>query len=215
MNIFFLCYIYLVYCTKQYIMLEYWKGGDLFMAIPIIVIILVVICIIVVSMYNNLVSLRQRVQNAWSQIDVQLKRRFDLIPNLQETVKGYMAHESETFSKIAELRTAWASSNTVAEKAEISNQLTDALKTIMAVSENYPDLKASESFLGLQDELRNTENKIAYSRQFYNDTVTMYNTKLEMFPSNLIAKAFNFKASELFEVKDEQEKQNVKIDFSK
>lgn len=116
------------------------------MAIPIIVIILVVICIIVVSMYNNLVSLRQRVQNAWSQIDVQLKRRFDLIPNLQETVKGYMAHESETFSKIAELRTAWASSNTVAEKAEISNQLTDALKTIMAVSENYPDLKASESF---------------------------------------------------------------------
>jgi lemA protein len=196
-------------------MLEYWKGGDLFMAIPIIVIILVVICIIVVSMYNNLVSLRQRVQNAWSQIDVQLKRRFDLIPNLQETVKGYMAHESETFSKIAELRTAWASSNTVAEKAEISNQLTDALKTIMAVSENYPDLKASESFLGLQDELRNTENKIAYSRQFYNDTVTMYNTKLEMFPSNLIAKAFNFKASELFEVKDEQEKQNVKIDFSK
>ena len=185
------------------------------MAIPIIVIILVVICIIVVSMYNNLVSLRQRVQNAWSQIDVQLKRRFDLIPNLQETVKGYMAHESETFSKIAELRTAWASSNTVAEKAEISNQLTDALKTIMAVSENYPDLKASESFLGLQDELRNTENKIAYSRQFYNDTVTMYNTKLEMFPSNLIAKAFNFKASELFEVKDEQEKQNVKIDFSK
>ena len=173
------------------------------MAIPIIVIILVVFCIIVVSMYNNLVSLRQRVQNAWSQIDVQLKRRFDLIPNLQETVKGYMAHESETFSKIAELRTAWASSNT------------DALKTIMAVSENYPDLKASESFLGLQDELRNTENKIAYSRQFYNDTVTMYNTKLEMFPSNLIAKAFNFKASELFEVKDEQEKQNVKIDFSK
>ena len=159
------------------------------MAIPIIVIILVVICIIVVSMYNNLVSLRQRVQNAWSQIDVQLKRRFDLIPNLQETVKGYMAHESETFSKIAELRTAWASSNTVAEKAEISNQLTDALKAIMAVSENYPDLKASESFLGLQDELRNTENKIAYSRQFYNDTVTMYNTKLEMLPSNLIAKA--------------------------
>ena len=185
------------------------------MTIPIVVIIIVVICIIVVSMYNNLVSLRQRVQNAWSQIDVQLKRRFDLIPNLQETVKGYMAHESETFSKIAELRTAWASSNTVAEKAEISNQLTDALKTIMAVSENYPDLKASESFLSLQDELRNTENKIAYSRQFYTDTVTMYNTKLEMFPSNLIAKAFNFKASELFEVKDEQEKQNIKIDFSK
>lgn len=185
------------------------------MVIPIIVIVIVVICIVVVAMYNNLVSLRQRVQNAWSQIDVQLKRRFDLIPNLQETVKGYMAHESETFSKIAELRTAWASSTTVAEKADVSNQLTEALKTIMAVSENYPDLKASESFAQLQEELRNTENKIAYSRQFYNDTVTMYNTKLEMFPSNLIAKVFNFKPSELFEVEDEKEKQNVKIDFSK
>ena len=181
----------------------------------IILAIVVILVIAIISMYNGLVSSRVKVDNAWSQIDVQLQRRFDLIPNLQETVKGYMAHESETFSKIAELRTAWASSNTVAEKAEISNQLTDALKTIMAVSENYPDLKASESFLGLQDELRNTENKIAYSRQFYNDTVTMYNTKLEMFPSNLIAKAFNFKASELFEVKDEQEKQNIKIDFSK
>ena len=175
------------------------------MVIPIIVIVIVVICIVVVAMYNNLVSLRQRVQNAWIQI----------IPNLQETVKGYMAHESETFSKIAELRTAWASSTTVAEKADISNQLTEALKTIMAVSESYPDLKASESFAQLQEELRNTENKIAYSRQFYNDTVTMYNTKLEMFPSNLIAKAFNFKPSELFEVEDEKEKQNVKIDFSK
>ena len=185
------------------------------MVIPIIVIVIVVICIVVVAMYNNLVSLRQRVQNAWSQIDVQLKRRFDLIPNLQETVKGYMAHESETFSKIAELRTAWASSTTVAEKADISNQLTEALKTIMAVSESYPDLKASESFAQLQEELRNTENKIAYSRQFYNDTVTMYNTKLEMFPSNLIAKAFNFKPSEWFDVVDEKEKQNVKIDFSK
>ena len=185
------------------------------MVIPIIVIVIVVICIVVVAMYNNLVSLRQRVQNAWSQIDVQLKRRFDLIPNLQETVKGYMAHESETFSKIAELRTAWASSTTVAEKADISNQLTEALKTIMAVSENYPDLKASESFAQLQEELRKTENKIAYSRQFYNDTVTMYNTKLEMFPSNLIAKAFNFKPSELIEVEDEKEKQNIKIDFSK
>ena len=185
------------------------------MGISIAVIVIVVICIIIVAIYNNLVSLRQRVQNAWSQIDVQLKRRFDLIPNLQETVKGYMAHESETFSKIAELRTAWASSTTVAEKANISNQLTDALKTIMAVSENYPDLKANESFAQLQEELRNTENKIAYARQFYNDTVTMYNTKLEMFPSNIIANIFKFKPSELFEVEDEKEKQNVKIDFSK
>ncbi len=181
----------------------------------IALIVIVVICIIVVAIYNNLVSLRQRVQNAWSQIDVQLKRRFDLIPNLQETVKGYMSHESETFSKIAELRTAWASSTTVAEKADISSQLTEALKTIMAVSENYPELKANQSFIQLQEELTNTENKIAYSRQFYNDTVTMYNTKIEMFPSNLIAKIFKFEPSELFEIEDEKEKQNVKIDFSK
>ena len=181
----------------------------------IALIVIVVICIIVAAIYNNLVSLRQRVQNAWSQIDVQLKRRFDLIPNLQETVKGYMSHESETFSKIAELRTAWASSTTVAEKADISSQLTEALKTIMAVSENYPELKANQSFIQLQEELTNTENKIAYSRQFYNDTVTMYNTKIEMFPSNLIAKIFKFEPSELFEIEDEKEKQNVKIDFSK
>lgn len=183
------------------------------MVIPIIVIVIVVICIVVVAMYNNLVSLRQRVQNAWSQIDVQLKRRFDLIPNLQETVKGYMAHESETFSKIAELRTAWASSTTVAEKADIANQLTEALKTIMAVSENYPDLKASESFAQLQEELRNTENKISFSRQFYNDTVTMYNTKLQVFPSNIIAGMFNFKARDLFKAESDEARRNVKVDF--
>ena len=181
----------------------------------IAIIVVVVIVIIIAAMYNSLVSLRQRVQNAWSQIDVQLKRRFDLIPNLQETVKGYMTYENDTFKKIAELRTAWASAETVAQKADISNQLTESLKTLMAVSENYPDLKANTSFTQLQEELRNTENKIAYSRQFYNDTVTMYNTKLEVFPSNIIASIFKFKPSELFEVENEQEKQNVKIDFSK
>ena len=181
----------------------------------IAIIVVVVIVIVIAAMYNSLVSLRQRVQNAWSQIDVQLKRRFDLIPNLQETVKGYMTYENETFQKIAELRTAWASAETVAQKADISNQLTETLKTLMAVSENYPDLKANTSFTQLQEELRNTENKIAYSRQFYNDTVTMYNTKLEVFPSNIIAGLFKFKPSELFEVKNEEEKQNVKIDFSK
>ena len=180
----------------------------------IALIVIVVICIIVAAIYNNLVSLRQRVQNAWSQIDVQLKRRFDLIPNLQETVKGYMSHESETFSKIAELRTAWASSTTVAEKADISSQLTEALKTIMAVSENYPELKANENFKQLSEELSNTENKISFSRQFYNDTVTMYNTKLQVFPSNIIAGMFNFTARELFKSDDEARK-NVKVDFGK
>ena len=181
----------------------------------IAIVILVVLVVAVIAMYNKLVTLRQRVRNAWSQIDVQLKRRFDLIPNLQETVKGYMEHESDVFAKIAELRSAWASAETVATKADISNQLTEALKTIMAVSENYPDLKASQNFTQLQDELTNTENKIAYSRQFYNDTVTMYNTKLETFPSNIIASIFKFKPDELFEVKDEATKQNIKIDFSK
>ena len=182
------------------------------MVIPIIVIVIVVICIVVVAMYNNLVSLRQRVQNAWSQIDVQLKRRFDLIPNLQETVKGYMAHESETFSKIAELRTAWASSTTVAEKADISNQLTEALKTIMAVSESYPDLKASESFAQLQEELRNTENKISYSRQFYNDTVLKYKNEIETFPTVVIAGLLGFKQEQFFEA-NSNEKDNVRIQF--
>ena len=185
------------------------------MVIPIIIIVVVVICIIIVAMYNNLVSLRQRVQNAWSQIDVQLKRRFDLIPNLQETVKGYMAHESETFSKIAELRTAWASSTTVAEKADISNQLTEALKTIMAVSENYPDLKANTNFMNLQDELSKTEDKLSYSRQFYNDTVTKYNTQLEVFPSSIAAGLFGFKPESLFEVDNAEARKNVKVDFGK
>ena len=180
-----------------------------------IVVILVVLIIAVIAMYNSLVTLRQRVKNAWSQIDVQLKRRFDLIPNLQETVKGYMTHESEVFSKIAELRSSWATAETVAQKADISNQLTEALKTIMAISENYPDLKASQNFTQLQEELTNTENKIAYSRQFYNDTVTRYNTKLETFPSNIIANIFKFKPDELFEVKDETTRENIKIDFSK
>ena len=184
------------------------------MVIPIIVIVIVVICIVVVAMYNNLVSLRQRVQNAWSQIDVQLKRRFDLIPNLQETVKGYMAHESETFSKIAELRTAWASSTTVAEKADISNQLTEALKTIMAVSENYPDLKASEQFLKLQKSLIKVESELQAARRIYNNDTTKYNTKLNVFPSNIIGKIFNFKEGELFELEDRKiEGDNIKVDM--
>ena len=183
------------------------------MVIPIIVIVIVVICIVVVAMYNNLVSLRQRVQNAWSQIDVQLQRRFDLIPNFVETVKGYMTHERETFEKIASLRTSWANANSVSEKAELDNQLSTTLKTIMAVSENYPELKANQNFSELSEELRNTENKISFSRQFYNDTVTMYNTKLQVFPSNIIAGMFNFKARDLFKAESDEARRNVKVDF--
>ena len=136
----------------------------------IALIIIAVLVIAVIAIYNGLVSAKLKVDNAWSQIDVQLQRRFDLIPNFVETVKGYMQHESETFEKIAALRTSWANSSTVGEKAKLDGELSEALKTIMAVSENYPDLKASQNFSELQEELRNTENKISYSRQFYNDS---------------------------------------------
>ena len=179
----------------------------------IILAIVVVIAIVLVVIYNQLVTLRQRVQNAWSQIDVQLQRRFDLIPNLVETVKGYMTHEQETLTKVTDLRSAWADAKTVEQKAELEGQLTDTLKTIMAVAENYPNLKADQSFNNLQTELSDTENKISYSRQFYNDTVTMYNTKLETFPSNLVASMFGFKASTLFNVDNDEAKKTVKVEF--
>lgn len=181
----------------------------------IILIIVVALIIAVISIYNSLVQAKMKVDNSWSQIDVQLQRRFDLIPNFVETVKGYMKHESETFEKIAELRTSWANTKSVAEKADIDNQLSTALKTIMAVSENYPELKANQNFSELSEELRNTENKISFSRQFYNDTVTMYNTKIQVFPSNIIASMFNFQPRELFKTESDDARKNVKVDFNK
>ena len=181
----------------------------------IIIAIIAVIIIAIISMYNSLVQSRIKVDNAWSQIDVQLQRRFDLIPNFVETVKGYMTHEKETFEKIAALRTSWANAGSVSEKANLDGELSTALKTIMAVSENYPDLKANQNFSDLSEELRNTENKISFSRQFYNDTVTMYNTKLQVFPSNIIAGMFNFTARDLFKVESDEARKNVKVDFGK
>ena len=183
------------------------------MWIALIVIVLLVLAIIAV--YNNLVRLRQKVKNSWSQIDVQLQRRFDLIPNLVETVKGYMEHEEGVLTKVAELRTSWANASSVGEKAKLDNELSGALKTIMAVSENYPDLKANQNFSELQQELQNTENKISFSRQFYNDSVTMYNTKLEVVPSNIVASLFHFEPEELFKVESEEARKNVKVDFGK
>ena len=180
----------------------------------IILIIVVVIIAFIISTYNSLVQSKMKVDNAWSQIDVQLQRRFDLIPNFVETVKGYMNHEQETFEKIAALRTSWANATTVEDKAELNNQLSSTLKTIMAVSESYPELKANENFKQLSEELSNTENKISFSRQFYNDTVTMYNTKLQVFPANIIAGMFNFTSRDLFKSDDEARK-NVKVDFGK
>lgn len=182
------------------------------MWIALIIILLLIIAIIV--MYNNLVRLRQKVKNSWSQIDVQLQRRFDLIPNLIETVKGYMKHEENVLTKVTEIRTSWANASSVAEKAELDNQLSGALKTIMAVSESYPDLKASQNFSELQQELQNTENKISFSRQFYNDSVTMYNMKLQVVPSNIIASIFNFKPEELFKAESDEARRNVKVDFN-
>ena len=179
----------------------------------IILIIIAVITLAIIGLYNSLVTLRMQVQNAWSQIDVQLQRRFDLIPNFVETVKGYVTHEKETLEKITALRTSWANATTVQDKADLDNQLSASLKTIMAVSENYPDLKANENFMQLSEELRNTENKIAFSRQYYNDTTTNYNTKLQVFPSNIIANMFGFKPSDLFKTENEVARKNVKVDF--
>ncbi len=180
-----------------------------------IVVIIAIIAIFVIVKYNSLVALRQRVKNSWSQIDVQLQRRFDLIPNLVECVKGYMGHESDVLEKVTNLRTSWANATTTSDKMKIDNQLTESLKTIMAVSENYPDLKANENFISLQKELSGTEDKISYSRQFYNDIVTKYNTELEVFPSNIVAGMFHFEHESLFVVDSDEARKNVKVDFGK
>ena len=180
----------------------------------IFLIIIAVIVIFIISTYNDLVVARAKVKNAWSQIDVQLQRRFDLIPNFVETIKGYINHEEKVLTKVTELRSSWSNAQTIQDKTEINNQLSDSLKTIMAISENYPDLKANQYFLDMQEELQNTENKIAFSRQFYNDTVTMYNTKLEVFPSNIVAGLFNFKPESLIYTESEEARKNVKVDFN-
>lgn len=178
----------------------------------IVIAIIVILVILVIATYNGLVSLRNQVKNSWSQIDVELQRRFDLIPNLVETVKGYTNHEEAVLTKVTELRTSWSDASTVSEKADLENELSGALKSIMAVAENYPDLKSNTNFLSLQEELANTENKLSNSRQSYNNITTVYNTKLEVFPSNIIANMFGFKQAELFNVSDES-KQSVKVQF--
>lgn len=181
----------------------------------IILVIVVLIILWAVKVYNSLVKARQKVRNSWSQIEVQLQRRFDLIPNIVETVKGYMGHEEGVLEKVTALRTSWANTSDVSEKVKIDNELSGALKTIMAVSENYPDLKANQNFADLQNTLKDTENKISFSRQFYNDAVTIYNTRIETIPSNIIASMFGFKPETLFNVENEAARQNVKVDFNK
>jgi len=162
--------------------------------------------------YNNLITARLRVNEALSQIDVQLKRRADLIPNLVETVKGYAKHEKELLEKITQERAALVSAKGMAEKAEVNNQLSQTLKSIFAVAENYPDLKASQNFLELQEELSDTENKIAYSRQFYNSSVLDYNTKIQVFPNVFFARILNFKEAEFFGA-DKKDKEKVEVKF--
>ncbi|ADZ10034.1 LemA family protein [Methanobacterium lacus] len=170
----------------------------------IIVLILIVIVVAVILLYNGLVNLRNRVKNAWSQIDVQLKRRTDLIPNLVETVKGYASHEKGVFENVTKARSSLMNASGVQESAEANNQLTGALKSLFAVAENYPDLKASQNFRELQAQLTETEDKIAYSRQFYNDTVLRYNNKVQMFPSNILASLFKFNEAEFFEMAESE-----------
>ena len=179
----------------------------------IILAIVVVLVLFIIGLYNNLVHLKMRVKNAWAQIDTQLKRRFDLIPNLVETVKGYMAHEKNTLTSVVEARNSFATAQTVEDKSQANNQLTTTLKSLFALSEAYPDLKANENFTALQEELTGTEDKIAYARQFYNDTVQMYNTALMSFPQNIFAKLFGFKEESFFEITNNVEKEAVKVSF--
>ena len=178
----------------------------------VIGIVVVVLILVIISTYNSLVSLRNRVRDQWAQIDVQLKRRFDLIPNLIETVKGYTKHDSETLENIVKVRNTYASANTPQEAMEADGELNKAVSRLFALAESYPDLKANTNFLQMQDELKETENKIASARQFYNDVVLRYNNKIQMFPSNIVAGLFGFKTEAFFEA-NKEEKENVKVKF--
>ncbi|AMK15239.1 LemA protein [Methanobrevibacter olleyae] len=169
----------------------------------ILIVIIIVIILAIVALYNGLVTARNKVKNAWAQIDVQLNRRADLIPNLVETVKGYAGHEKTVFEDVTVARAGLMNANGVKEISDANNQLSNTLKTLFAVAENYPELKANENFKELQDQLAQSEDKIAYSRQFYNDTVLMYNNKCQTFPSSIFANMFGFKEADFFEVAGE------------
>jgi LemA protein len=183
----------------------------------IIGILILIFLFIIIGIYNGLVGLRNQVKNAWSQIDVQLKRRYDLIPNLIETVKGYAAHERQTFEAVTNARNLAQSmaggASSVADRAKAEGELSSALSRLLAVVENYPELKANQNFLALQEELTSTENKISFSRQFYNDSVLRFNNKIQMFPSNIVAGMTGFKEGEFFEVKVAAEREAPKVSF--
>ena len=181
--------------------------------IQIILIIAAVVILWAVFVYNRLITLRTRIREAWADTDVQLKRRYDLIPNLIETVKGYAAHESGVFEKVTEARTRAMGAKTPAEHAQAENMLTGALKTLFAVSENYPQLQASQNFLELQRELRDTEDKIQAARRFYNPNVRDYNIRIQSVPDMIFAKALGFKAEEFFELEEEAAREAPKVSF--
>lgn len=179
----------------------------------IILAVIALLVVIVISIFNRLVSLKNRSDEAWSDIDVQLKRRHDLIPNLVETVKGYAKHEKELFEKVTKARTEAISSKSMVDKAKAENQITAALKSVFAVAENYPNLKANENFVELQREITDTEDKIQAARRFYNGNVRDLDIAIESFPSNIIAGMFHYQKKELFELDDVAERQNVEVKF--
>lgn len=180
-----------------------------------LIIVLAVVAVLVlwiISSYNGLVKLRNRVRDQWAQIDVQLKRRFDLIPNLVETIKGYTKHESETLENVVKARNTYLSATTPEAQMEANGELTQAISKLFALTESYPDLKANANFVKMQDDLKETEDKISYARQFYNDTVLKYNNKVETIPTNIIAGLFGFKKEAFFEAQA-AERENVKVQF--
>jgi len=182
-------------------------------SLAILGIVIVVLALALIFIYNGLIRARNHVREAWSDIDVQLKRRYDLIPNLVETVKGYAKHESSVFTQVTEARSKAMQSHGTAEQAQFEKQLSASIFQLMAVAENYPELKASQNFQGLQSELSDTENKIQAARRFYNSQVLAFNNKLEVFPTNVIGGAMNFKKEEFFEVADAKEREQVSVKF--
>ncbi|MFA4998999.1 MAG: LemA family protein [Candidatus Paceibacterota bacterium] len=178
-----------------------------------ILLVVAVIVLWVIFVFNRLVTLKNRLKEAWADIEVQLKRRYDLIPNLVETVKGYASHESSVFEKVTEARTRAMGAKTLKERGEAENTLSGTLKTLFAVSENYPQLRASENFQKFQDELTDTEDKIQAARRFYNSNTRDFNTQIETFPSNFVAQIFNFKSAEFFEIEEAAQKEPVKVKF--
>ena len=183
------------------------------MVLIIVLVLIGLFFLILIGMYNSLVQLRVRADSAWSDIDVQLKRRHDLIPNIVETVKGYAAHEKGTFENIAKFRSQAMQATGPADKAQAENQLSGALKSLFAVAENYPELKASEQFTGLQASLNSIEDNIQNARRYYNAVVRDYNTRVQSFPANIIAGMFGFQARQFFEVESPEDRQNVQVKF--